>query len=66
MEIRLTLTPEDEKLAKEIASKQETSKRDAVISVFRKTGKNFTKKKLPNFSSTQWGRSKSSPSKTAK
>lgn len=68
MEMRLTLTEDDEKLAKQIAATQETSKRDAVLNTFRKTGKQFSKKKLPDFSQTKWGRPKSKtfPYKTAK
>lgn len=58
MEMRLSLTEEDEKMAKSIASSQDTSKRDAVINVFRRHGKEYMKKPVSGFSKTQWGRKK--------
>lgn len=49
-------------MAKSIASSQDTSKRDAVINVFRRHGKEYTKKTVTGFSKTRWGRPKKSES----
>jgi hypothetical protein len=58
MEYRLSLTEDDEKLAKSVSSAQDTSKRDAVLNVFRRHGKEYSKKKVSGFSKTKWGRPK--------
>jgi len=58
MEIRLTLNTEDDKLAKDVAYSQDSSKREAVLNVFRRHGKEYSKKKVPGFSKAKMGRPK--------
>jgi hypothetical protein len=62
--IRLELDGKDEALVLAIAQSQNTSWRDAILNVFRRHGKEYTKKRIPDFSPTRMGRPKSSPSKT--
>lgn len=58
MDIRLTLKDGDEKLAQAVATAQSTSNRDAVLNVFRKHGKQYSRKRLAGFSTTKAGRPK--------
>jgi hypothetical protein len=58
MEMRLSLNEEDEQLAKDIAYSQDSSKREAVLTVFRRHGKTYVGKKVRGFSEVKRGRKK--------